>query len=173
MVQTDDHEINCLTLGDLPTQSSFCFANNAAALQVDLGCVRNIVLSHFHFDHTSLASVIQNTRQPYAGQLDVYVGAGFFIPRVIDMRHPAGAMGAKIFGATSVNFMQEKRTQLEALGLAFQEISQPTQITKGVWATGPVPRVYPEQKISSTGCCCKNRMATPRPDNVPDSAGWS
>ena len=86
------------------------------------------------------------------------------------MRHPAGAMGAKIFGATSVNFMQEKRTQLEALGLAFQEISQPTQITKGVWATGPVPRVYPEQNHPNWVLLQKPNGDT-TPDNVPESQG--
>ena len=37
--------------------------NNATALQVDLGCVRHIVLSHFHFDHTrGLASVVAKIR---------------------------------------------------------------------------------------------------------------
>ena len=47
--------------------------NNAAALQIDLGCVRNIVLSHFHFDHTSgLASVVAKIRASgYAGKLNV------------------------------------------------------------------------------------------------------
>ena len=102
MVQTDDH----CTLFDAGRFAD-TVVNNAAALQVDLGCVRNIVLSHFHFDHTSgLASVVARIRASgYAGQLDVYVGEGFFIPRVIDMRHPAGAMGVKIFGATSVNFI--------------------------------------------------------------------
>ena len=146
--------------------------NNAAALQVDLGCVRNIVLSHFHFDHTSgLASVVTKIRASgYAGQLNVYVGEGFFIPRVIDMRHPTGALGVKIFGATSVNFMQEKRAQLEALGLAFQEISQPTQITQGVWATGPVPRVYPEQNHPNWVLLQKPNGDT-TPDKVPESQG--
>ena len=167
MVQTADH----CTLFDAGRFTD-TVVNNAAALQIDLGCVRNIVLSHFHFDHTSgLASVVTKIRASgYAGQLNVYVGEGFFIPRVIDMRHPAGAMGVKIFGATSVNFMQEKRAQLEALGLAFQEISQPTQITQGVWATGPVPRVYPEQNHPNWVLLQKPNGDT-TPDNVPESQG--
>jgi len=53
--------------------------NNATALQVDLGCVRNIVLSHFHFDHTrGLASVVTKiSASGYANKLDVCVGEGF------------------------------------------------------------------------------------------------
>ena len=138
MVQTADH----CTLFDAGRFTD-TVVNNATALQVDLGCVRHIVLSHFHFDHTrGLASVVAKIRASgYANKLDVYVGEGFFIPRVIDMSHPASAMGVKVFGASSINFMQEKRAQLEALGLVFHEINQPTQITPGVWATGPVPRV--------------------------------
>ena len=169
MVQTADH----CTLFDAGRFTD-TVVNNAAALQIDLGCIRNIVLSHFHFDHTSgLASVVAKIRDSgYAGRLNVYVGEGFFIPRVIDMRHPAGAMGVKIFGATSVNFMQKKRTQLEALGLEFKEISQPTRITKGVWATGPVPRVYPEQNHPNW-VLLQNQMATPPPITCRRARGWS
>jgi 7,8-dihydropterin-6-yl-methyl-4-(beta-D-ribofuranosyl)aminobenzene 5'-phosphate synthase len=167
MVQTADH----CTLFDAGRFTD-TVVNNATALQVDLGCVRNIVLSHFHFDHTSgLASVVARIRTSgYADKLDVYVGEGFFIPRIIDMNHPAGAMGVKVFGASSVNFMQEKRAQLEALGLVFHEISQPTQITQGVWATGPVPRVYPEQNHPSWVLLQKPNGET-TPDTVPESQG--
>jgi 7,8-dihydropterin-6-yl-methyl-4-(beta-D-ribofuranosyl)aminobenzene 5'-phosphate synthase len=130
--------------------------NCATALQVDLGCVRDIVLSHFHFDHTS----------GYADKLEVYVAEGFFIRRIIDMNHPAGDRGVKVFGASSVSFMQEKRAQLDALGLVFQEISQPTQITQGVWATGPVPRVYPKQNRPSW-----ELLQKPNEEATPDTVG--
>ena len=86
------------------------------------------------------------------------------------MSHPASAMGVKIFGASSINFMQEKRAQLEALGLVFHEINQPTQITPGVWATGPVPRVYPEQNHPSWVLLQKPNGET-TPDTVPESQG--
>ena len=146
--------------------------NNAAALQVDLGCVRNIVLSHFHFDHTSgLASVVARIRASgYHDDLNVFVGEGFFVPRIIDTNHPGGAMGVKIFGATSVNFMQEKRTSLEEMGLVFKEISAPTRISTGVWATGPVPRIYPEQNHPSW-VLLQNPDGSATPDIVPESQG--
>tara|TARA_B100000575_G_C22907103_1_gene526944 strand:+ start:272 stop:712 length:441 start_codon:yes stop_codon:yes gene_type:complete len=86
------------------------------------------------------------------------------------MRHPASAMGVKIFGAPSINFMQEKRAQLEALGLVFHEINQPTQITPGVWATGPVPRVYPEQNHPSW-MLLQKPIGETTPDTVPESQG--
>ncbi|MEC8144264.1 MAG: MBL fold metallo-hydrolase [Pseudomonadota bacterium] len=64
IVQTADH----CTLFDAGRFTD-TVVNNAAALQIDLGCVRNIVLSHFHFDHTSgLASVVAKIRDSgYAG----------------------------------------------------------------------------------------------------------
>mgnify|MGYP001182478845 CR=1 FL=1 len=146
--------------------------NNAKALEVDLACVRNIVLSHFHFDHTSgLARIVATIRQSgYAENLNVYVGKGFFIPRTIDMNHPGGPRGAKTFGATSVNFMQQQRAGLEALGLVFIEISEPTPVTGGVWATGPVPRIYPEQNHPNW-VLIETPDGKSTPDSVPESQG--
>ncbi len=50
--------------------------NNATALQVDLGCVRDIERSHFHLDHTSrTVSVVARIRASgYPDKLDVCVG---------------------------------------------------------------------------------------------------
>ena len=68
MVQTADH----CTLFDAGRFTD-TVVNNAAALQIDLDCVRNIVLSHFHFDHTSgLASMVTKIRDSgYSGRLNV------------------------------------------------------------------------------------------------------
>ena len=142
--------------------------NNAIALQVDLGCVRDIVLSHFHFDHTSrMARVVARIRTSgYADKLNVCVAEGFFNCRIIDKNHTAGDRGLKVFGASSVSFMQEKRAQLDALGLVFHEISQPTQITQGVWATGPVPRVYPKQNRPSW-----ELLQKPNEETTPNTVG--
>ena len=55
--------------------------NNSTALQVDLGCLRDIVLSYFQFGHTSrLTSMMARIRtRGYADKLDVYLGKGFSI----------------------------------------------------------------------------------------------
>ena len=89
--------------------------NNSTALQVDLGCLRDIVLSYFQFGHTSrLTSMMARIRtRGYADKLDVYLGKGFFNPRIIDTEHPAGDMSIKVLDASSVNFMQEKCAQLK------------------------------------------------------------
>ena len=87
--------------------------NNSTALQVDLGCLRDIVLSYFQFGHTSrLTSMMARIRTGYADKLDVYLGKGFFNPRIIDTEHPAGDMSISI-GCVICHFMQEKCAQLK------------------------------------------------------------
>ena len=56
---------------------------NARALDVDLSCVTDVVLSHFHFDHTTgLLPLLRElrTRNPEAVRR-VHVASGFFLPR--------------------------------------------------------------------------------------------
>ena len=140
--------------------------NNAIALQVDLGCVRDIVLSHFHFDHTSrMARVVARIRTSgYADKLNVCVAEGFFNCRIIDKNHTAGDRGLKVFGASSVSFMQEKRAQLDALGLVFTKSANRLRSRK---ASGPPGRYrgYIRNKIALAGSCCKSRMR--RPHRIP------
>ena len=54
---------------------------NAAVLNVDLSCVTDVVLSHYHFDHTTgLLPLIDNLRAINSEAIQrVHVADGFFL----------------------------------------------------------------------------------------------
>ena len=132
---------------------------NAAVLKVDLECVTDVVLSHFHFDHTTgLMSLVQMLREKNPQAIRrVHVASGFFLPRRIP-----GASGAK-----ERNQMIALRAEFEAIGVTFIEHSKPAEIFPGVWVTGPIERRYPEKNYPSTiKIQVNNEWVT---DHVPDS----
>ncbi|MCY4264037.1 MAG: MBL fold metallo-hydrolase [Gammaproteobacteria bacterium] len=77
MVHVDDH---CILFDTGPYPNTVI--HNAKVLGVDLSCVTDIVLSHFHFDHTSgLIPMIEHLRQQNDKAIRrVHVAAGFFSP---------------------------------------------------------------------------------------------
>jgi len=115
---------------------------NAQVLKVDLSCVTDVVLSHFHFDHTTgLLPLVEALRQKNAASMRrVHVAQGFFLPR----RMPAMSADAE------ANQMIALRSTLEAAGVEFIVHSAPTEIMPAVWVTGPVPREFPEKNYPST-----------------------
>jgi 7,8-dihydropterin-6-yl-methyl-4-(beta-D-ribofuranosyl)aminobenzene 5'-phosphate synthase len=56
---------------------------NAKVLEVDLSCVTDVVLSHFHFDHTTgLLPLLENLRSKNPNAIRrVHVAEGFFLSR--------------------------------------------------------------------------------------------
>ena len=134
--------------------------NNARALGVELGCVTDVVLSHFHFDHTTglLPLVLElRTRRPAA--VRVHVAEGFFRPR----RRPSAT------GDEQTNQMIDLRDSLEAAGVEFVEHTGPAEIAPSVWVTGPVDRRHPERNYSAgTRVFMAGEWVE---DNVPDSQG--
>ena len=134
---------------------------NARALDVDLSCVTDVVLSHFHFDHTTgLLPLLRElrTRNPEAVRR-VHVASGFFLPR----RKPAET------GDAERNQMIALRDTLEAAGIEFIEHSGPAEIFPSIWVTGPVERRHPERNYSAaTRVLVDGEWAE---DNVPDSQG--
>jgi 7,8-dihydropterin-6-yl-methyl-4-(beta-D-ribofuranosyl)aminobenzene 5'-phosphate synthase len=115
---------------------------NIEVLNVDLTCVTDVVLSHFHDDHTAgLIPVIESTRakNPDAMQR-VHVAEGMFLPR----RRPGPS------GFVASNNMSARRAELEAIGVEFIEHSTPAEVLPGVWVTGPVTRKHPEKNYSAT-----------------------
>ncbi|MEO2196181.1 MAG: MBL fold metallo-hydrolase [bacterium] len=115
---------------------------NAEALDVDLSCVTDVVLSHFHFDHTTgLLPIVQAVRvkNPEAIRR-VHVAEGFFLPR----RAPARG------GDTEWNQMIALREAFTEAGVEFIEHDAPTEIVPGVWVTGPIDRPHPERNYPST-----------------------
>ena len=115
---------------------------NAAALDVDLSCVTDVVLSHFHFDHTTgLLPLLRDlrARNPDAVRR-VHVAKGFFLSR----RMP------RISADAEVNQMIALRETFEAAGVEFLVHAEPTEIVPAVWVSGPVPRPFPEKNYPST-----------------------
>lgn len=110
---------------------------NAEVLDVDLSCVTDVVLSHFHDDHTTgLMPLLQDLRAKNSDAMRrVHVAEGFFLSRRIPSRS----------GDAEWNAMITMRDDLEAAGVEFVEYSEPAEILPAVWVTGPVERSHPEK----------------------------
>ena len=110
---------------------------NAAALEVDLSCVTDVVLSHFHFDHTAgLVPLLEDLRAKNPDAIRrIHVAKGFFLPRRIP----------SVSGDEEWNPMIAMRETLEAAGVEFIEYAEAKEISPAVWITGPVERRHPEK----------------------------
>lgn len=110
---------------------------NAEVLGVDLSCVSDVVLSHFHFDHTTgMMPLLRELRAKNPEALKrVHVAKGFFLQRKIPSQS----------GDDERNFMIAMREELEAAGVEFRIYSEPTEILPAVWVTGPVVRTHDEK----------------------------
>lgn len=108
---------------------------NAEVLGVDLSCTTDVVLSHFHFDHTTgLIPLIENLRTVSSDAIQrVHVAEGFFNQR----RAPAGS-------GIRENQMIRERSIIEDLGVEFVVHAEATEIFPAVWVSGPVERRHPE-----------------------------
>jgi 7,8-dihydropterin-6-yl-methyl-4-(beta-D-ribofuranosyl)aminobenzene 5'-phosphate synthase len=119
---------------------------NAKELKLDLSDVQDVILSHFHYDHTTGLMTLRrefSKNNPRAFSR-VHVGKGIFLER-------RGAMD---------NPMIATKKQYEATSGVFIEHDKPEEILPGVWLTGPVPRVYPEKNY-------------PRGVEVARASGWA
>jgi 7,8-dihydropterin-6-yl-methyl-4-(beta-D-ribofuranosyl)aminobenzene 5'-phosphate synthase len=109
---------------------------NARELNVDLACVTDVVLSHFHPDHTTgVLPLVEDLRPRNADAIRrVHVAEGFFAPRRVPER-----------GDAEFNQMIALQAAYADAGVEFVIHAEPTEIVPGVWVTGPVPRPYPEK----------------------------
>jgi 7,8-dihydropterin-6-yl-methyl-4-(beta-D-ribofuranosyl)aminobenzene 5'-phosphate synthase len=114
---------------------------NAEALEVDLSCVTDVVLSHFHFDHTTgLLPLVRELRDRNPEAIRrVHVASGIFLPR------HAQSQAADI----QLNQMIALRDTLEAAGVEIIEHSVASEILPSVWVTGPVARRNPEKNYNA------------------------
>jgi 7,8-dihydropterin-6-yl-methyl-4-(beta-D-ribofuranosyl)aminobenzene 5'-phosphate synthase len=104
---------------------------NAKELKIDLSDVQDVILSHFHNDHTTGLMTLRRefAKKNPAALSRVHVGKGIFLERRGRDSNPMIAM----------------KKEYEATGGKFIEHDKPDEIQPGVWLTGPVPRTYPEK----------------------------
>jgi 7,8-dihydropterin-6-yl-methyl-4-(beta-D-ribofuranosyl)aminobenzene 5'-phosphate synthase len=104
---------------------------NAKELKIDLSDVQDVVLSHFHDDHTTGLMTLRRefAKANPAAFSRVHIAPGIFLERRGNDHNPMIAMKA----------------EYEATGGKFIEHSKPDEIFPGVWLTGPIPRAYPEK----------------------------
>ena len=134
---------------------------NIRILDVDLSCVTDVVLSHWHPDHMGgLVTLFEDTRPKNPNAMKrIHVAEGFFRSRRI----------VTSSGDAERNQMIKVRKQLEAEGVEFRIHSDPTEILPSVWITGPIERVHAE-KTRGTGIDMQvdGEWVV---DTVPDSQG--
>jgi 7,8-dihydropterin-6-yl-methyl-4-(beta-D-ribofuranosyl)aminobenzene 5'-phosphate synthase len=101
---------------------------NSRELGIDLGGIREVVLSHNHGDHTTGLITL---RERLSGAT-IHAGRGIFYSRPRQ--------------SGEGNLLVAKRDLLK--DLRFVEHEKPVELAPGVWLTGPVPRRYPERNFS-------------------------
>ena len=111
------------------TGSGHSIVANSLALDKDLRTVRKIFLSHGHYDHAGgLPEVLK-----LKGKVDVHAHPSVFLDRV----HLVEENGKETKRFVGIPF---KRSYLESLGANFILNKDFTEVEKGVFLTGEVPR---------------------------------
>ena len=130
LVEADGHKI----LYDTGARPNTVL-ENARELKIDLSSVQDVILSHFHADHTTGLMTLRREvlRTNPAALSHVHVGQGIFLSR---------RLGS---GETEQNPMIAMKKEYEATGGKFIVHEKPEELLPGVWLTGPVPRTYPEK----------------------------
>lgn len=134
LVEGDNHRV-LLDTGAHPDT----VLQNAQDLKIDLSDVKEVILTHNHWDHVSGLMTLRREmmkKNPAALSV-VHVARGIFYSR-------PGPDG-------EANKLVSLKKEYEATGGKFIEHDQASELFPGWWLTGPVPRKYPERNWSSTG----------------------
>jgi len=108
---------------------------NARELKLDLSDVQDVILSHFHDDHTS-------------GLLTLRREFSKSNPKALSRVHVANGIFLERRGHNPNPMIQIKK-DYEATGGVFVVHDKPEELFPGIWLSGPVPRAYPEKNYSS------------------------
>lgn len=109
---------------------------NAKTLGIDLSTVEDVVITHFHGDHTggllTLRKALMAVNPRALSRL--HVGAGIMGERFDDKGEKANDFIAlaKAYAATGGNVIEH---------------AGPVELAPGLWLTGPVPRVHDERNF--------------------------
>ena len=130
VVEADDVRL-LFDTGNLPDTATA----NAKALKVGLNGIRDIVLSHWHGDHTGgLSSALRSI-----GEDGAIIHAH---PAIFDEKFSRASPG------TQMNALRDRRTSIEAEHGTFNLSADPREIRPGFALTGSVPRSRPrDQKL--------------------------
>ena len=145
---------------------------NAEVLNIDLSCVTDVVLSHFHFDHNSgLLPLIKTLHDETSAAIRrVHVAEGFFSSRRPTMK--PGTFPTCMDGEQECNLMIALRADIEGEGVEFVVHSEATEILPSVWISGPVKRRHPEMNYptGASGSKLEVRVAGDWvDDSIPES----
>jgi 7,8-dihydropterin-6-yl-methyl-4-(beta-D-ribofuranosyl)aminobenzene 5'-phosphate synthase len=134
LIEADGHRV-LLDTGAHPDT----VLQNARDLKIDLSDVREVILTHNHWDHISGLMTLRREmmkKNPSALSV-VHVARGIFYSRPA----PDG----------EDNRMIALQKEYEATGGKIVEHEGAAEIFPGAWLTGPVPRKYPERNWSVSG----------------------
>jgi 7,8-dihydropterin-6-yl-methyl-4-(beta-D-ribofuranosyl)aminobenzene 5'-phosphate synthase len=121
------------------TGQGLVLADNAKALRVDVKAVDTIVLSHGHYDHTGgIADVLRQA----AGTVTVHAHPDALLPKYYRDKTCVREIGMS----------EETREAIHGGLCRFLPSRQSTEVAPGIWTTGEIPRLHPEESISEPFC---------------------
>jgi 7,8-dihydropterin-6-yl-methyl-4-(beta-D-ribofuranosyl)aminobenzene 5'-phosphate synthase len=147
LVEADGHKI-LFDTGARPNT----VLENARELKINLADVQDVILSHFHDDHTTGLMTLRRefAKSNPTALSRVHVGKGIFLERRGHNPNPMIAM----------------KKDFESTGGVFIEHENAAELFPGIWLTGPVPRAYPEKNYpAGTEVKIDNAWVE---DNIPD-----
>ena len=117
--------------------------HNAELLKKDLSVVEKVILSHFHGDHTGGLIKLRKTYMDINPKAfsQVYVAEGFFEQRYDAEGNLRGFIGG-------FNEVDSFLSATQKLGIKFITINKPTEISKNLFLSGPVERVFEKVVVS-------------------------
>jgi 7,8-dihydropterin-6-yl-methyl-4-(beta-D-ribofuranosyl)aminobenzene 5'-phosphate synthase len=109
--------------------------DNAIAFGKDLRSVKKVFLSHGHYDHTGGLPQMLTVK----GEVDVYAHPDVFLDRIAIPKNKGGRV--RYVG------IPYRKIYLETLGARFRWNTNFTEVEKGVFLTGEVPRKTTFEKL--------------------------